>query len=677
MKFSQMTIGQRVASGFALLLILASCLGGFAVLRMLSAAKGAAVLVDAVAPQASVSSALAQASGRVQKNARSYSYTGDENYLKLTRQGLEEVKTELEAARKLAQAQPTLVLLAKAVNETDANLAAYSAQFDATEKNLADIARVLAALDAAAGTFFGEITGYMDSQKSQLAEAIKTNAGADQMERIEFKLITAQLVTDLGNQIVIATKDAQVQRDGRSIEQAMGKFDEITSKIKEMRGLTVSQADITRLEKVEGSAQAYAANTRQLMQNLAATKVIDAARGEAAAKFDEVVSEVLTRSITRTLDYAKESSTTLDAASLRVIWGLVAMVVTGLAVAFMIIRGVNRVLTATSESLTQGSMQVAAAAGQVSSASQSLAEGSSEQAASLEEISSSIEELASMTKRNADNAQTGKAASNHARAAAETGAEEMERMQAAMAAIQQSSNDISKIIKTIDEIAFQTNILALNAAVEAARAGEAGAGFAVVADEVRSLAQRSAVAAKETADKIADATHKSAQGVELSARVSAGLSEILGKVREVDRLVAEVATASHEQSEGLAQINTAVSQMDKVTQSNAAGAEETASAAEELNAQSAELQQASASLAALVGATSTGAGGARAAVAPKVVAPVVSTAVKAVARKPVKPVVARAPRAASPVVASKPPREFGESPVAGHAVGGETLSFRD
>jgi uncharacterized phage infection (PIP) family protein YhgE len=143
--------------------------------------------------------------------------------------------------------------------------------------------------------------------------------------------------------------------------------------------------------------------------------------------------------------------------------------------------------------------------------------------------------------------------------------------------------------------------LALNAAVEAARAGESGAGFAVVADEVRSLAQRSALAAKETADKIADACTRSAQGVELSVRVSAGLKQILEKSREVDRLVTEVATASNEQSEGIAQINTAVSQMDKVTQSNAANAEETASAAEELNAQSEELRNAAAQLAALVG----------------------------------------------------------------------------
>lgn len=201
-----------------------------------------------------------------------------------------------------------------------------------------------------------------------------------------------------------------------------------------------------------------------------------------------------------------------------------------------------------------------------------------------------------MTKRNAENAQAGKTSAAQARVAAEAGAAEMERMQAAMNAIQHSSNDISKIIKTIDEIAFQANILALNAAVEAARAGEAGAGFAVVADDVRSLAQRSAAAAK-----IADATSRSAQGVELSLKVSSGLQQILEKSREVDRLVSEVASASNEQGEGIAQINTALTQMDKVTQSNAATAMESASAAEELNGQSQELRTAAEQLAVLVG----------------------------------------------------------------------------
>ena len=244
---------------------------------------------------------------------------------------------------------------------------------------------------------------------------------------------------------------------------------------------------------------------------------------------------------------------------------------------------------------------------QVTSASQSLAEGSSEQAASLEEVSATLEELSSMTKRNVDSAQSAKRTANTARQAAETGAEEMTRMQSAMDSIQQSSLEIAKIIKTIDEIAFQTNILALNAAVEAARAGEAGAGFAVVADEVRALAQRSAVAARETADKIAAAGERSAQGVQLSARVASGLAEIVTLIRQVDGLVIEVASSSQEQSTGLEQISVTITQLDKVTQANAATAEETAAAAAELTTQSDALRTSSGELSLLVGGSSAAA----------------------------------------------------------------------
>ena len=149
-----------------------------------------------------------------------------------------------------------------------------------------------------------------------------------------------------------------------------------------------------------------------------------------------------------------------------------------------------------------------------------------------------------MTKRNAEHAAQANTLAQEARNAAEMGATDMQAMTTAMHEIKTSSDDIAKIIKTIDEIAFQTNILALNAAVEAARAGEAGAGFAVVADEVRTLAQRSAQSAKETANNIANAVTKTAQGVHISEKVAASLQEIVTKARQVNELVAEVATAS-------------------------------------------------------------------------------------------------------------------------------------
>jgi methyl-accepting chemotaxis protein len=280
----------------------------------------------------------------------------------------------------------------------------------------------------------------------------------------------------------------------------------------------------------------------------------------------------------------------------------------GVTFSFILVKGLKKALSGITNVLGEGAEQVNDAARQVSTSSQSLAEGASEQAASLEETSASLEEMSSMTRRNVENTQKANELARQARESADRGAADMRVMSEAMTAIKTSSDDIAKIIKTIDEIAFQTNILALNAAVEAARAGEAGMGFAVVADEVRNLAQRSANAAKETAGKIESAVTKTTQGVQISAKVAGALNDIVSKARQVDELVAEIASGSKEQSQGIAQINTAVGQMDKVTQGNAASAEESAAAAEELNAQAATLKDSVSQLLKLVGSSSAASG---------------------------------------------------------------------
>ena len=251
----------------------------------------------------------------------------------------------------------------------------------------------------------------------------------------------------------------------------------------------------------------------------------------------------------------------------------------------------------------------AGAADQLSAASQTLAEGASEQAASLQETSASLEETSSMTKCNAESAEKANRLAKQARMAADQGVLDMQAMSAAMEAIKVSSDDIAKIIKTIDEIAFQTNILALNAAVEAARAGEAGLGFAVVAEEVRNLAQRSAQAAKETAVKIEGAIARTAQGVEINRKVAETLNVIVTKARQVDELAAALAGASREETQGITQINIAIGQMDKVTQANAASTEEGAAAAAELDAQVLAMEQAASELLSLVGGTAGAAPG--------------------------------------------------------------------
>lgn len=272
----------------------------------------------------------------------------------------------------------------------------------------------------------------------------------------------------------------------------------------------------------------------------------------------------------------------------------------GLLLSIFIPRSIVRVLTGISDTISQGAVEVAAAAQQLSGASQGLAQGTTEQAASLEETAASVEEISSMARQNTQNAGEAARLSDNVEDLSNQGGESMTRMKTAVGRIKDAADETANIVKAIDEIAFQTNLLALNAAVEAARAGDAGKGFAVVAEEVRNLAQRSAEAARETAQKIERSRQLSDEGVAVSEEVAKSLEEIQKNAVQAAVLVKEISTASDEQSRGLEQLNTAVSQMDQVTQQNAAIGEESAAASEELAAQSSSMEVAVADLVALV-----------------------------------------------------------------------------
>jgi hypothetical protein len=314
----------------------------------------------------------------------------------------------------------------------------------------------------------------------------------------------------------------------------------------------------------------------------------------------EVLGQLSDMAVSNAEAQASTAESTLGGLRVFTFIMLVASAAVAMGLGLFISGRLSRELTHLSLSLDEGAGQVASAAGQVSAAGTQLAEGASEQAASLEETSAALEEMSAMVRRNAESADSASEVARDARHAADGGAADMKAMITAMREIKGSSDDIAKIIRTIDEIAFQTNILALNAAVEAARAGEAGQGFAVVAEEVRSLAQRTALSAKETASKIEGAITRSEQGVTISHKVAATLETIIERVHHLDTLVDEVATASREQRQGIEQVTIAVQQMDQLTQGGAASAEESASAAQQLSAQAGSLKDIVVELRALV-----------------------------------------------------------------------------
>lgn len=315
-------------------------------------------------------------------------------------------------------------------------------------------------------------------------------------------------------------------------------------------------------------------DTRQIAENFEKIKSNLKASIDAIKTYITEISDVLTEiansnlNVEITNDYMGDFSAIKDALNL-------------------IIESFNRVLY----EINNSSDQVATGAGQLSASSQELSQGAAEQTNAIEQLISSITQLAAQTDKNAENANNANNLTNTVKQNANKGNTHMQEMLTSMDEINSASNNISKIIKVIDEIAFQTNILALNAAVEAARAGEHGKGFAVVAEEVRNLAARSAQAAQETTDLIEGSIQKAESGTETANNTANALNEIIEGVTKAAELIGEIATSSNEQSKGINEINDGIEQVSEVVQTNSSTAEESAASSEELSAQAQTLKE--------------------------------------------------------------------------------------
>ncbi len=401
-----------------------------------------------------------------------------------------------------------------------------------------------------------------------------------------------------------------LQQDARGLEATRKdyqiRYSEVKRLLAEMQPLLTSGQERRLIAMLESAVQQHAGYFERISDLSGAARIDEAASlyrehgAPAGATMEKMGGELMILEATlmaQTAAAGKQKAA--RAFSIALVMGVLAVAV--IAGLFFVQRDIGSRLRRVAARLRQGAEQVTGATGQLAGASQSLAQGASEQASSLEETSAASEEVNFITAQNTEKSKTavGMIAVVDGRVGEANQA--LDQMVLSMNGITSSSDSISKIIKVIDEIAFQTNILALNAAVEAARAGESGLGFAVVADEVRSLAQRSAQAAKDTTSLIENTIAKSHDGSARLEQVAEVIRSITSSSAQVKTLVDEVYAGSREQSTGIHQIAQALTQIGQVTQNAAAHAEQTASASQELDTQSATLRQIVGELEAMVG----------------------------------------------------------------------------
>jgi Methyl-accepting chemotaxis protein len=581
-KLPSLTIGRKISSGFALVIVLFLAVAGIAFYALGESGRGLTNFSDQTA-DTNIAANLETAMLNTRMSVNGFLVTNSEEDIAEYNQA----HKALEQAMAQAEASITSPDRVAALAEAKKLLAQYDASFKKTielyNERQAEVNNILTPQAIAIG----------DALKAVL---ISARQSGDQNASFKTSSALQSFYEALASvNSFLLTRRAELADETRASFQAMiRQVVSMEKELKEAEALDASLADPEKeklLTSIQKNAAAYLEGFEKVVAHAQAyATVINDDLERLAPLFAEKIANVRA-SLRADQDRLNEEIRAAQQKNEFLVMVLsIAGIIAAIVFAYIIVRSVTRPITALTARLAMGAEQTAAASSQVTSASQTMAEGSSRQAAALEESSASLEEMAGMTRKNAENAQAAKALANQTRQAADIGTEDMKEMKAAMAAIQASSTEISKIIKTIDEIAFQTNLLALNAAVEAARAGEAGLGFAVVADEVRSLAQRSVQAARETAQKISDSTAKSEQGAKISEKVAKSLDDITAKARQVDELIAEIAVASQEQSQGIDQVSRAVSDMDQVTQANAATAEETSAAANELSAQASQLK---------------------------------------------------------------------------------------
>lgn len=601
----QLTVGKKVALGFAGIVAITMTIGIYTLVTARSGVEHSYRLSEEFVPEARIGSMINEKVALMQGEVRAYDLTGKASYLEKGRAHEAEVTALLHEAEQLAKAYPELVLLNQRIGEMQDALGFFDDSVKRCETQVETIARCRDDLASAATGALDHLHLLTNGMHARLNEACRNGVNPEIVTALHDRLKIALQIVEEEEELRVLSYKAQVLRDEAMLSEAIASFGAIDAHIDQLGQAIEDPVELAELEQLQVESHRYRDRLIELKAAQAELAILAKRQEEWSFRLEEASAALAARGMEQAVKEALESSKELQSAANVSLAGLVFTFVSAVGLGWFITRSTRDQLVSVADELGAGSRQLEQASSMISDASAVLAESASRQAAAVEETSATMEEMSNVTRVNADRSSDVMRISGEACGLLSEGVGKMERLSAAMKHMEKSSGKISEIIGSIDEIAFQTNLLALNAAVEAARAGEAGAGFSVVAEEVRALAQRSAQAARETTDNIEEALVNSRTADGLCTEMSVSLGGIVSRVREIDSMVAEISNASHDQAKGIEQINLAISDIDQTTQENAAASEECSGNAAQLKEQSSSLDRIVQDLKALCGAKRT------------------------------------------------------------------------
>ncbi|NLK61964.1 MAG: methyl-accepting chemotaxis protein, partial [Fusobacteria bacterium] len=582
--FKSLRLGDKIVLGFSILLVIIVVLGTISALNMKHVYNQINIVDSEYMPVTELTTDIEEKTLLFMFELRGYSFTeGIDYYNRASSTYLVALKESIKNFKNLILKYPKLDFFREDANKIEEKVYEYEKFMIETKDKTENLERSRKQMENALIIFEENADKFLTDIDILLIDGIKKGnmRALRRAEKIKDINETRAIVAKINE----AVWTSQVRRDPKILIEVIPLLDTILPPLQLARSESGIKSNQDNLDNMIKSATNYRDASNELVKNWLELLELNVKRNALGSEIRDIVNKLSDNGIKDTRVLTQNTKDLLNLLKNMIIIALIIAILIGIVAAYIIIKSITRPIDKIVGELSESAGQVSAASMQLSDASHELAESSTEQAASIEETASTLSESSSMVQQNTENTKQTSILVQETKYAAETGNNEMKNMMEAMNGIKKSSDAIGKIIKVIDDIAFQTNILALNAAVEAARAGDAGMGFAVVAEEVRNLAQRSAQAANDTATMIAENINISEKGVLLAQKVAEALKVINTKADKVDDIMQEVLAASIEQTQGISQINRAISQMEQVTHNIASTAEESSSASSELNAQ--------------------------------------------------------------------------------------------